>query len=371
MIRFLLVLLVAFTIAAKVGAHSPGLSRVDIEVSAERVKVNVGLARRSFEILTDAVRESHSTTGEFASQADLDRAASSIIELWVGGDRVAHETRSVEVIENDGVRIELVYPVREPRSLEIRSPWIAKLGRGHRQLVSVATARGFSYSELLAADRQSVFMTLSEKQAGGSVFTRYLTEGVRHIWIGFDHLLFLLALLLPTVLLRAGRLWTPVHGLKSVLLNVTSVVTAFTLAHSITLTLAALGWVSPPSRGVETVIAATIIMAGVNNLYPFLSRRRWTIAFSLGLVHGFGFAGALGEIGLPADQMLPALAAFNIGVELGQLTIVALFVPAIYLVRATRWYRPVMLIGGSMIVVLVAAVWLFERAFAQDLIALV
>ena len=139
-------------------------------------------------------------------------------------------------------------------------------------------------------------------------------------------------------------------------------VTAFTLAHSITLSLAVLGLVSLPSRVVESSIAASVLLAALNNVWPVFHGRRWMVAFAFGLLHGFGFASVLVDLGLPQGALAVALAGFNVGVELGQLTIVAVFLPLAYALRRSLFYRRAVLVGGSLLIALLAGVWLAERA---------
>jgi hypothetical protein len=143
---------------------------------------------------------------------------------------------------------------------------------------------------------------------------------------------------------------------------VVKVVTAFTLAHSITLSLAALEALVLPSRLVESTIALSVILAALNNVRPVVEERRWLMAFIFGLVHGFGFASVLTELGLPRDALLLALVGFNLGVEAGQLVIVSAFLPLAFLLRATPLYRRGVMTGGSLSIALVAAIWLGERA---------
>ena len=147
------------------------------------------------------------------------------------------------------------------------------------------------------------------------------------------------------------------------------VVTAFTVAHSITLTLAALQIVALPSRLVESAIAASVVLAAANNLWPLVERRRWLVAFGFGLIHGFGFASVLTELGLPKDALVLSLLGFNLGVEAGQLAIVAAFLPLAYLLRNTTLYLKGVFVGGSCLTLLVALVWLVERAFNLKLIS--
>jgi hypothetical protein len=188
-------------------------------------------------------------------------------------------------------------------------------------------------------------------------FADYVRHGVWHIWIGFDHILFLLSLLLPAVLLTA-----PAQSFRAALVDVLKVVTAFTLAHSLTLTLASLHVLALPSRWVESAIAASVVVAALNNLFPLFRGRRPVAAFAFGLIHGFGFASVLADLGLPQGALALSLAGFNVGVELGQLAIVALFLPLAYLGRRTWLYRQLMSTGSALIA-LVALTWLAERAF--------
>jgi hypothetical protein len=188
-------------------------------------------------------------------------------------------------------------------------------------------------------------------------FSAYVKDGVWHIWIGYDHILFLLSLLLPAVLLAA-----PSDNLRGAFIDVLKVVTAFTLAHSLTLTLASLSLISLPSRLVESAIAASVILAAVNNIYPLFRGRRPFAAFGFGLIHGFGFASVLIDLGLPKGALLASLFGFNLGVEIGQLCIVAAFLPVAFALRETWFYRR-LLTAGSAVIALVAVVWFVERAF--------
>jgi hypothetical protein len=202
--------------------------------------------------------------------------------------------------------------------------------------------------------RQTLSLTTPDRW---QQFATYIKEGVWHIWIGYDHILFLLSLLLPAVLLAA-----PSDNLRGAFIDVLKVVTAFTLAHSLTLTLASLSLIALPSRFVESAIAASVILAAVNNIYPLFRGRRPVAAFVFGLIHGFGFASVLIDLGLPKTALLASLFGFNLGVELGQLCIVALFLPLAFTLRNTVFYRRV-LTGGSAVIALVALVWFVERAF--------
>ena len=190
----------------------------------------------------------------------------------------------------------------------------------------------------------------------------YLVNGIWHIWIGFDHVLFLLTLLLPAVFFRRAGSWEPVGDFRSAFVQVLKIVTAFTVAHSITLSLAVFGTIDLPTRLVESVIAASVVVAALNNIYPVVTRRLWLVAFAFGLAHGLGFASVLVDLGLPQSALALALLSFNIGVELGQLAIVAAFLPAAFMLREWRFYPRGGLQLSSALVVVVASVWLVERA---------
>ncbi len=203
-------------------------------------------------------------------------------------------------------------------------------------------------------------------------FKQYVVEGVWHIWIGFDHILFLLSLLLPAVLvfkkINDIKLLQPASSFWGAFKEVLKVVTAFTLAHSITLSLAALGYISLPSRLVESIIAASIIVAAVSNLVrgnwdANRWSKPWIIAFVFGLIHGFGFASVLADLGLPQNALVTALIGFNVGVELGQLAIVAVFLPLAFWLRASKFYQVGIFKWGSVLIALMALYWLVQRAF--------
>ena len=193
-------------------------------------------------------------------------------------------------------------------------------------------------------------------------FKDYVVEGVWHIWIGFDHILFLISLLLPAVLIYSAKKWQAQQNFKTAFFDVLKVVTAFTIAHSITLTLATFQVVELPSRWVETTIAASVILAALNNLFPIFTKNRWLVAFVFGLIHGFGFAAVLADLGLAQDTLMLALLGFNVGVEIGQVIILSVFIPLAYAIRKTWFYKNIVFYCGSIVIALIACVWLAERA---------
>ena len=220
--------------------------------------------------------------------------------------------------------------------------------RGKEQLTGVLSAAAPTWEEP------------AEASAWRS-FARFIGEGIWHVLIGYDHVAFVLLLLLPSVMRPVEGKWQGASGLSPVARDMATIITAFTIAHSITLALAVTGAVKMPVRPIEIAIAASIAVAGAVNLVPRLSNLRLPLAFGFGLVHGFGFANALREIDAVGSSLLPLLAGFNIGVELAQLGIVALVLPVIYTMRATRWYANAVLPLGSCALGMAGLVWLVQR----------
>ena len=189
----------------------------------------------------------------------------------------------------------------------------------------------------------------------------FLKEGVRHILTGYDHVLFLLCLLLPSVMRRTPAGWRPVERLSQAVWPVAGIVSAFTVAHSITLGLAAMKVVSLPSAFIEPAIAVTIILAALDNVWRVFPVRRVIVTFVFGLIHGFGFAGVLAELDLPTGRFAWALLQFNLGLEAGQLMIVVVVTALLFLLRRGARYPGLVIRGGSFAAMLVGVLWLIER----------
>lgn len=246
-------------------------------------------------------------------------------------------------------------------SLALRYGLIFAQDNLHRALLKVDLP-GNQSSALLSPERPEVHISAADSSAW-RVFGRYVIEGVWHIWIGIDHIVFLLSLLVLAPL-HASRQrvtqWQAATQARPVVLDVLAVVTAFTVAHSITLGLTITAWLSPPADLVEPAIAVSVVLAALNNLLGFSALKRWRLAFVFGLVHGFGFASVLLDLGLPASALLAALGGFNLGVELGQLAIVGVFLPLAWGLRHTRFYRWVVA-GGSAAIVVLGVFWTLQR----------
>lgn len=237
----------------------------------------------------------------------------------------------------------------------------------HRGVLRVITNTG-EQVHLLSPEQPTAM--LSRETSGGRLLLvrEHLENGIGHILGGADHLLFLLTLILPVVLEHREGRWQAATSARQVAGKLLGVVTAFTLAHSLTLSLAVLGMVETAARWVEPAIALTICLAALNNVRPFLPGSAASIAFVLGLVHGFGFAAALSGLGTTRETTLLVLGAFNVGVELGQLLVVGLVVPIAYVYRHSSVFRVVGVQFGSVAIAAVAIFWFVERSLTLGLL---
>ncbi len=212
---------------------------------------------------------------------------------------------------------------------------------------------------------------LLEKGSLLEEFAAFFREGVWHIWIGFDHILFLVMLLLPSVYLFKGAAAVPRSGFREIGAEVLKIVTAFSAAHSVTLGLSASSIVSVNGTLVEVAIALSILVTALDNMLRFVPVKGWVVALLFGLVHGFGFANVLQElIERGSGSFFALLAGFNLGVEAGQLAIVSVLLPLMYLLRETLFYRVFIYSLLSVLAILISAVWAVERWFGLSIIGI-
>ncbi|MEZ0607487.1 HupE/UreJ family protein [Fibrella sp. WM1] len=220
-------------------------------------------------------------------------------------------------------------------------------------------------------------LPLPVRLEGGSVWTGFrsmVALGIEHIADGTDHLLFLLVLLLPAPLLRvaprkagprlAGNRWGRFGGVRYSLTNLVWIVTAFTLGHSITLLLGAVGWVRLPSQPIEVLIAMSILVSAIHAFRPVFPGREAWVAAGFGLIHGLAFANTLTDLSLDARRMVLSILGFNLGIELMQLFVIALTIPWLILLSQTSVYGWVRR-GGALIAAVAAVSWLVERVTQQ------
>jgi hypothetical protein len=373
MMRKLALLFVLLLCQMSAWAHKASDSYLVVDVKGKAVTAQWDIALRDidFALGLDGDGNAEITWGELRPrQSDVSAWALSRLAITRGGVCPLEVTGMQVDDHTDGGYAVLHLRGECPGAtgaLGLQYRLLFDLDKLHRGLLRLALD-GVTYTTVLSPT-SGVVQFGATQTSRWAQFSQYLVEGIWHIWIGFDHILFLLSLLLPAVLVLDMRRWQGVESFGTAARDVLWVVTSFTAAHSITLSLAALGLVSLPSRLVESAIALSVVLAAANNLWPVVEHRRWLVAFGFGLIHGFGFASVLAELGLPADALVLSLLGFNAGVELGQMAIVAGFLPVAFLLRNTRFYLRGVFVIGSWLTMLVALVWLVERAFDLKLVS--
>jgi hypothetical protein len=365
-------LALALLLSALAQAHKPSDAYLQLEVQGSHVDQRFDIALRDLdrELALDSDDNGQLEWREVRTRwNDIAQLAQNALALNAGGRPCSAESPGTPQLDehSDGRYAVLTRRWTCPAQidqLDVSYALFAQTDPTHRGIVRVQHGEQSDTAVLVPASAAHRFDIAAASDARPAGFAGFVLEGMHHILIGTDHILFLLALLLPAVLVRtpAGR-WQAAPSLRPVLTDVLRVVTAFTVAHSITLALAAFDVLNPPSRWVESVIAASVVLAALNNLYPVIREGRWKLTFVFGLVHGFGFASALKDIGLTQGGLVLPLFGFNLGVELGQLAIVAIFVAVVWTLRDTRIYRGAGLRAGSVAITLLALGWLVERAF--------
>ncbi len=309
-----------------------------------------------------------SWTDTTASQADILRYFRDGMQFDSNLTSCALEAGPLALRDrSDGAYVVIAFTAacpEQPSPLSLTYDLIFDVDTRHKVLVSLGGTADAAVS-VLSDDQRTL-------ELGGADMVgiqSFVAEGIAHILDGPDHLLFLAVLLLPSVLLRDAGGWRARSGLGPTMLGIASVVTAFTLAHSITLGAAASGFISLPSKLIEVVIAGSIVVGAFNNIWPVIRERVWCLAFAFGLLHGFGFAGALEELALSDASFLTGMLSFNLGVEIGQLAIVLLIVPVLFLIRRWALYQRVLMPGLSVCAALIGAVWTAERTLDLSLLA--
>jgi hydrogenase/urease accessory protein HupE len=347
----LAVLIVAGTI--RLLAHPAPFSYLDVRVEPRAVAMDVvvhvfdaahdlGIADTQ-QLLTPATLPGHSA-GVIALIKDR-------VHLSVNGQRLAGGAWSnpEALPDRDSIRVRVRYGLEGPPGLVAIESDMFPYDAVHQTFVNVYEQESLRLQAILTRDRHDVEYFAGTRQGVFAVIRRFAASGVHHILIGPDHLLFLIGLLL------LGGSW------RQLIL----VVSAFTVAHSITLSLAALNILSPPPWLVEPAIALSIVYVGADNLTVREGRdmRAW-IAFAFGLIHGFGFANVLREMNLPARALGWSLFSFNLGVEIGQLLVVSVVAAALAAVRkrSERAGRR-LAFAGSIVVILAGGFWFIERVF--------
>jgi len=336
-------------------AHDQSVSLAEIAIAGDRVSGRIHFAAKDLGTL---LHLEQAPDGSYA-QRSVDAVAPALLHLVL--DEYAVSTPEggcareaggrAEVEDRDGIVVEGTWRcLAAVESLRIRVGFLEVLPSGHAHVAKVSFADGQVSQRVVQADAPTLEI---ERHVGfWTAAARFLRLGIEHIFTGYDHIAFLIGLLL----------------LGGSFKELVQIVTAFTVAHSITLALATLAVVNPTPRVVEPLIAASIVYVAAENLWALRRgsrastlRHRWMLTFAFGLVHGFGFASVLRELHLPRSGLAAALVTFNLGVEVGQVCIVAVAVPLLAALRRTRWFEPLGVRLCSLAVGCLGLTWLVQR----------
>jgi hypothetical protein len=360
-------------------AHKPSDSYLTLEQPGTGTALagqwDIALRDLDYALGLDLNEDGDITWGELRARqaAVADYALGRLsVEGIARGDRSACPLRLRQMLVDEHVdggyavlQFTAACPVR-PAEIVLHYALLFDVDPNHRGLFELRSDAG-SRAAVLSTEQPTLSLNLGAPDRW-SQFREFVGEGVWHIWTGYDHMLFLVTLLLPAVVAYRERRWQARTSLRESLWDVLKVVTAFTVAHSLTLSLAVAGLVHLPTRLVESGIALTVLFGALNNWVPVVRERRWLVAFGFGLIHGLGFASVLADLGLVGWNLVLALISFNTGVEVGQMAIVLLLVPAIFLMRGTTFYRLAFMPAGAAATGLVAAYWFCVRAFGPGLL---
>jgi hydrogenase/urease accessory protein HupE len=341
-------------LASTARAHDPGLSTATVRLTQEKIEAVLVFSARDTATLLDINMDRNRDVSKqeaSARPAELQKIADQALAVELNRIPTKAAEARCHFDQNDNVSIYLNYPFQTCSNLVVRSAWLKQFPPGHRQFLSLENPTGGVIAErMLTSDSDSITIQMDARQPTSVVrrnsFADFLVLGVKHIWTGYDHLLFLFGLLIVTR--------NFVSSFK--------IITCFTIAHSVTLAVATLSLVQISSRIVEPLIAASIVYVGVENLLRGDDPKgRWLLTSAFGLIHGFGFASVLKELGVGANGsgITIPLISFNLGVELGQIVVAGLALPVIWKLRTNpvfihRWVPAcslgVVLVGGFLFV---------------------
>ena len=369
-------LIVALLLASSSAAHAhqASIARATIDVDADRTGAHLTLDLDATDS-RDATDSPDTPSGEF-DRADQDRAAQLLARVQSGvtvtsdGERCEAGAGSVSYGAAGAASVAWQIRCSQPiASLGLDYQLFFDQDPRHRALVHLTYDDTSALAEITQAQRA---LSWDLGQPPMSSNTAFIWSGVDHILFGFDHIAFVLALMMVVVL------WRPYGPTGSIqrrrlgasLRDTASIVTTVTVAHSLTLISASLGWIALNGQLGESVIARSIIYVAIENVVRPTARNRHLITFVFGLVHGLGFASMLAALLPPGDVVVPLL-CFNIGVELGQLAIVAVVLPVLALAARSlgaRPYRATLVPLSSLALAILGALWLYERISGSEIL---
>jgi hydrogenase/urease accessory protein HupE len=354
----LCLLLAAMALAAsRALAHDPGLSAADVKIDGKELTARISFARAEIALIAaiDADHDGQVTQSELeTARARVESLAKGSFVVSADGKDLPPAAVAVSLGESNAIQFDLTFETPHAGTFTLRSTLFDRLARGHRQFLSLRDAGGNVRKQQMldAANNTAEFDLAStvSSQSRPQSFWAFLLLGVEHILTGFDHLAFLFALLLAGGTIREAA----------------KIITSFTVAHSITLALATLDVVNLSPGIVEPLIAASIVYVGLENIFRREIRGRWMLTFAFGLIHGFGFASALKELGIGAGVgAVPPLLSFNLGVEIGQIAIASLVLPMIWKLRQRPGFVLRYVPACSILVAAAGGYWLLERTILK------
>lgn len=331
-IYFIGILFSAFS--AKIFAHDAGMSSLNVEFAEQTLTIHSDYSLRELEQIAPI------------DEKQLSDLAKNSVSLLIDGKKIEEDETNFLLNDGHGVVFTQIFHHLKGNQIQIVSSLLTKLKPGHNQFLYIRRADERTiFKEVLTAENDFITIDFAKLEPDTS-FGRFLPLGIEHILFGYDHLLFLFALLLTVK--NFGE--------------IAKIVTSFTIAHSITLSLATLNIIRVSPGIVEPLIALSIVFVGLENLFRREQSGRWLLVYAFGLIHGFGFASALQEIGVGTGfgVALPLL-SFNVGVEIGQIAVVLLLLPVLWKLQKGTFYLSRFVPIGSAVVTLAGIYWLIER----------
>ena len=345
-------------------AHDPGLSTAQVVIFPDRIEILAGFAPSDARFLIDPQAASADPFGDLDFDAARHRLAAAAKTLWrvqTDQGRLEPSLSSADLVAGDNLSLSIRYP--KPHALKSATFTSVRIGdfpSGHRQFVVVSDPQGALLAKKLISQKSPELAIVvspsgTTAESVGSLATDatptwrgFILLGIEHIWTGYDHLLFLFALLLVSASLR----------------SIVTIISCFTLAHSLTLAAATFSLIDLSPRWVEPLIAASIVYVGLENLVRGASEPswRWLLTFGFGLIHGLGFATVLKDLGVGASNgaAIP-LICFNLGVELGQIALALVVLPLLWRARRYSWFARRGVLIASCVITLFGAFWFAER----------
>jgi hydrogenase/urease accessory protein HupE len=328
-LKVMMLVAVFLLFTGTVRAHDPGLSAAEVRILPDRIVAEVSFA---------------------PSDIPNDNIAEHLLEIKSGEQTLKLQTFTIQTRDTNSTHFILEFPNSHAAELHLTAIAFEHLPRGHKQFLSVRNADGTLLAERMLSAESNTITLNTNSGSRSERFFRFLTLGIEHIFTGYDHMAFLLA-----VLLTGGSL-----------LSNARIITSFTIAHSLTLALATFSIVTLPTSIVEPLIAASIVFVGVENLVRRQLAARWLVTFCFGLVHGLGFAQILRDLGIGTmrTQAAVPLLSFNLGVELAQISIAALILPLIWRLQRHPAFLRKHVPALSLLLIISGVYWLVTRTLA-------